>query len=152
MRNKGQTPVQQQFSGPGASELLKTTRERAGQDLQTVAQVLRIRHVYLEAIEGGRFDELPGKTYVVGFVRAYAEYLGLDSEEVVKRFKDEIAGLEGKAELVFPLTCDRTKRSRWRDYFDRYDYYRRSLWGMVFLIFTRSFHGGIGAGPSGQVC
>ncbi len=102
MRNKGQTPVQQQFSGPGASELLKTTRERAGQDLQTVAQVLRIRHVYLEAIEGGRFDELPGKTYVVGFVRAYAEYLGLDSEEVVKRFKDEIAGLEGKAELVFP--------------------------------------------------
>lgn len=102
MRNKGQTPVQQQFSGPGASELLKTTRERAGQDLQTVAQVLRIRLVYLEAIEGGRFDELPGKTYVVGFVRAYAEYLGLDSEEVVKRFKDEIAGLEGKAELVFP--------------------------------------------------
>lgn len=102
MRNKGQTPVQQQFSGPGASELLKTTRERAGQDLQTVAHVLRIRLVYLEAIEGGRFDELPGKTYVVGFVRAYAEYLGLDSEEVVKRFKEEIAGLEGKAELVFP--------------------------------------------------
>ncbi|MDV7339775.1 DUF4115 domain-containing protein [Terasakiella sp. A23] len=103
IRNKGRTaqaePVNQ---GPGVSELLKTTRERAGQELKTVADVLRIRYVYLEAIEDGRFEDLPGKTYVVGFVRAYAEHLGLDAEEVVKRFKDEIAGLEGKAELVFP--------------------------------------------------
>lgn len=90
------------YTGPSVSELLKTTRERTGQDLQTVAQVLRIRFVYLDAIEAGRYEDLPGKTYVVGFVRAYAEHLGLASEEVVKQFKDEIAGLEGKAELVFP--------------------------------------------------
>lgn len=103
MRNKGRTQeTEPVFQGPGVSELLKTTRERAGQDLKNVAEVLRIRHVYLEAIEAGRFEDLPGKTYVVGFVRAYAEYLGLDAEEVVKRFKAEIEGLEGKAELVFP--------------------------------------------------
>ena len=90
------------YTGPSVSELLKTTRERTGQDLQTVAQVLRIRFVYLEAIEDGRYEDLPGKTYVVGFVRAYSEHLGLDAEEVVKQFKDEISGLEGKAELVFP--------------------------------------------------
>lgn len=88
--------------GPGVSELLKLTRERGGADLQGVSQVLRIRYVYLEAIEEGRFEDLPGKTYVVGFVRAYAEYLGLDAEEVVRRFKEEIAGMESKAELVFP--------------------------------------------------
>lgn len=103
MRKKGRNaPSEPVFSGPGVSELLKTTRERAGGDLQTVSQVLRIRHVYLEAIEAGNYDELPGKTYVVGFVRAYAEYLGLDSEEVVKRFKLEVDGLSGSAELVFP--------------------------------------------------
>lgn len=103
MRNKGRTQeTEPVFQGPGVSELLKTTRERAGQDLKNVADVLRIRYVYLEAIEAGRFEDLPGKTYVVGFVRAYSDYLGLDSEEVVKRFKAEIEGLEGKAELVFP--------------------------------------------------
>ncbi len=103
MRNKGRNAQQEPaFTGPGVSELLKTTRERAGQDLQVISQVLRIRYIYLEAIEGGRYDELPGKTYVVGFVRAYAEHLGLDSDEVVKRFKQEVDGLEGRSELMFP--------------------------------------------------
>lgn len=98
-RNAQQEPV---LKGPGVSELLKTTRERAGQDLQVISQVLRIRHVYLQAIEDGRYDDLPGKTYVVGFVRAYSDHLGLDSEEVVKRFKEEVDGLEGRSELMFP--------------------------------------------------
>ncbi|GGF71546.1 hypothetical protein GCM10011332_26890 [Terasakiella brassicae] len=103
MRNKGRNAQQEPaFTGPGVSELLKTTRERAGQDLQVISQVLRIRYIYLEAIEGGRYDELPGKTYVIGFVRAYAEHLGLDSNEVVKRFKQEVDGLEGRSELMFP--------------------------------------------------
>ena len=94
-----QAPVD---TGPRVSELLKTTRERLGEDLQTVSQVLRIRFVYLEAIEAGRYQDLPGKTYVVGFVRAYAEHLGLDVEEVVNRFKQEVDGLEAKEEFVFP--------------------------------------------------
>lgn len=103
MRKKGRnTQSEPVFTGPGVCELLKTTRERAGEDLQTVSQVLRIRLVYLEAIEAGNYDELPGKTYVVGFVRAYADFLGLDSQEVVKRFKLEIDGLEGREDLVFP--------------------------------------------------
>lgn len=103
MKNKGRNAQQEPvFTGPGVSELLKTTRERAGQELQVISQVLRIRYIYLEAIEGGRYDELPGKTYVVGFVRAYAEHLGLDSDEVVKRFKQEVDGLEGRSELMFP--------------------------------------------------
>lgn len=103
MKNKGRAEQQEPvYQGPGVSELLRTTRERAGQDLKTVSDVLRIRYVYLDAIEEGRFNDLPGKTYVVGFVRAYADHLGLDAEEVVKRFKAEIDGLEGKAELVFP--------------------------------------------------
>ncbi|WP_135080016.1 helix-turn-helix domain-containing protein [Terasakiella sp. SH-1] len=98
-RNAPQEPA---YTGPGVSELLKTSRERAGQELQTVSDVLRIRYVYLEAIEAGRYEDLPGKTYVVGFVRAYAEYLGLDAGEVVNRFKAEIDGLEGRSELMFP--------------------------------------------------
>src|SRR5262249_61207999 len=62
----------------GVGELLRLTRERLGHELETVANQLRIRLSYLEAIEEARFRDLPGTTYAVGFVRSYADYLGLD--------------------------------------------------------------------------
>jgi len=64
--------------------------------------MLRIRYPYLLAIEEGRFSELPGKTYATGFVRTYAEHLGLDADEVVRRFKEESSGIEGAGDLHFP--------------------------------------------------
>ena len=90
-------------SNTGVGALLRASRVRIGEDLQDVAILLRIRYPYLEAIEGGRFEELPGKTYAVGFVRAYADHLGLDGEEVVRRFKAEAAGDEvSRTDLRFP--------------------------------------------------
>jgi cytoskeletal protein RodZ len=71
-------------------------------DLATVATTLRIRQVYLQAIEDGRFDELPGPTYASGFVRAYAEYLGLDIGEVMRRYRDVTRGGGTTAPLVAP--------------------------------------------------
>ncbi|MFQ6016938.1 MAG: RodZ domain-containing protein [Kiloniellaceae bacterium] len=84
------------------STILRYAREDYGQDLRTVAQILRIRYFYLEAIESGRFDELPGTTYAVGFLRSYADFLGLDGSEIVERFKEETEGVEKKPELIFP--------------------------------------------------
>ncbi|MCH7865534.1 MAG: helix-turn-helix domain-containing protein, partial [Proteobacteria bacterium] len=89
-------------NGPGVGALLKASRLRIGEDLRDISVVLCIRNVYLEAIEDGRFEVLPGPTYATGFIRAYAEYLGLDSDEVVRRFKADPAGGEDKAELIFP--------------------------------------------------
>ena len=89
----------------GTGSLLRASRLRCGEELEDIAQSLRIRRRHLEAIEDGRFDELPGTTYAVGFIRAYADYLGLDSDEVVRRFKEENTlqpGRPPKAELVFP--------------------------------------------------
>jgi cytoskeletal protein RodZ len=90
-------------------EILRRAREEYGQDLRTVAQILRIRYVYLEAIEEGRFEQLPGTTYAVGFLRTYADFLGLDSDEIVERFKDEATGVERKTELVFPEPVSESK-------------------------------------------
>lgn len=70
---------------------LKAARESRGEDLTAVARALRIRRDHLEAIEAGRVDDLPGRTYAVGFVRSYAEYLGLGAA-YVERFKSEIGG------------------------------------------------------------
>jgi cytoskeleton protein RodZ len=86
----------------GIAQLLKQTRERYGQSLRDVSANLRIRMAYLQAIENGRFRELPGPTYAVGFVRSYAEYLGLDAAEIVRRFKGEVEGLDNRTHLAFP--------------------------------------------------
>jgi cytoskeleton protein RodZ len=83
--------------------LLRTTREAVGFELRDVAEALRIRYPYLDAIENDRFDDLPGSTYAVGFVRAYSEHLGLEGSEVVARFKLETGALNYKPQLVFPV-------------------------------------------------
>ena len=71
-------------------------------ELATVASTLRIRLIYLEAIEEGRFTDLPGPTYAAGFVRAYAEYLGLDLSEVMRRYREVALGSDRQAPLVAP--------------------------------------------------
>ena len=83
-------------------ELLQTKREEFGVDLREAADYLNIRYAYLLAIEEGRVDDLPGAAYAMGFVRAYADYLGLDGPAIVERYKDETAELGDDVRLVFP--------------------------------------------------
>ena len=82
--------------------VLREAREAVETDLHDVASSLRIRFVYLNAIEEGRFDDLPGTTYAIGFVRTYAEYLGLDSDRLVERFKSEVGDVGAPQQLEFP--------------------------------------------------
>ncbi|MGO1120021.1 helix-turn-helix domain-containing protein [Rhodovibrionaceae bacterium A322] len=84
-------------------EMLARVRETQGRNLRGVANDLRIRFVYLQALEEGRYADLPGQTYAVGFLRTYSEYLGLDSVKVVEHYKEEISGLPGGGNLVFPV-------------------------------------------------
>ena len=86
----------------GVGDLLRAQRERLGWSVPDVAANLKIRRVMIEAIERGRFRDLPGLAYALGFVRAYAELLGLDSGEIVKRFRAEATGIEEHRELNFP--------------------------------------------------
>jgi cytoskeleton protein RodZ len=85
----------------GAAELYRG-RVRRGVDLAAVADELRIHYEHLLALEEGRFDELPGPTYVIGFLRSYAGYLALDADDLVRRFKDETAYRDSRPDLSFP--------------------------------------------------
>jgi len=81
---------------------LREVRERLGWNLADIAEALRIRLPYLEAIEQGELSALPGLAYQTGFVRAYAQILGLDAEEILRRFRAEGSmGTVPKAELTF---------------------------------------------------
>ncbi len=95
-------PPQQKNTGGGIGALLRASRLRRGEEIEDIAAILRIRRVYIEAIEEDRFDDLPGHAYAVGFVRGYAEYLDLDGEDVVRRFKEGSSVPDQPAELSFP--------------------------------------------------
>jgi cytoskeletal protein RodZ len=90
--------------GSRVGALLRTAREATGNSLQSVSQQLRIRAVYLRAIEEGDFGALPGTTYAIGFVRSYADFLGLDGPDIVRRFREEVEELGRRTQLVFPVT------------------------------------------------
>lgn len=82
--------------------LLRSQRNKSGKDISSVSQTLRISQRYLQAIEDGRNSDLPGTPYAVGFVRSYAEYLGLDADEMVRLYKQEASELPKNSELSFP--------------------------------------------------
>ncbi|HEX4826323.1 MAG TPA: DUF2914 domain-containing protein [Candidatus Polarisedimenticolaceae bacterium] len=84
-RRDGVTPLGDQ---------LRAERERRGQVLRQVADATKIRTTYLEAIEAHDWKALPADVFTRGYVRSYAEYLGLDHEHLLKAYARErrIAG------------------------------------------------------------
>ncbi|MDY0882485.1 RodZ domain-containing protein [Dongia soli] len=79
-----------QNAGLGVGSLLRQRREELGQDIEAVSRQLRIRAIYIRAIEEGRLQDLPGTAYAVGFVRTYADFLGFDGNSVVADYRDEL--------------------------------------------------------------
>jgi len=76
-------------SGGDIGQALKALREHRKLSLEEVAEITRVRRVYLADIEAMRLDKLPSRPFTIGYIRAYAEALGLDGEAAVERFKSE---------------------------------------------------------------
>ena len=87
---------------PNAGADLRAARERLGVELPDAAAQLRISVTYLHALEEGRLSALPASAYALGFLRSYASALGLDPEEMVRRFRAEAVEVGQKTELAFP--------------------------------------------------
>jgi cytoskeleton protein RodZ len=68
---------------------LKALREQKKLSLEQLADLTRVRRAYLADIEAMRLDRLPSRPFTIGYIRAYAEALGLDGEAAVERFKSE---------------------------------------------------------------
>ncbi len=67
--------------------ILRSAREEFRLSTHDVSEALHIRAIYLEAIEDGQFERLPGAAYARGYLRAYASYLQLDPNEILRRFE-----------------------------------------------------------------
>jgi cytoskeleton protein RodZ len=91
-------------------EDLRNARQRKGEDLAQVSRALKIRKDHLEALEESNIAALPGRAYAIGFVRSYAQYLGLDANECVERLKTEVAGRIEPEEPTVTITVPRERR------------------------------------------
>jgi cytoskeletal protein RodZ len=70
---------------------LKSVRESKKLSLDDVQEFTKIRKVYIQAIEDGEFDRLPGAFYVRAFTKSYCEVLGLSFQDIATQYLDELA-------------------------------------------------------------
>jgi cytoskeleton protein RodZ len=82
----------------GAS--LEEERRRQGLDLEQVERATYIGRRYLRALEEERFELLPGDAYAKGFLRAYAEFLGLDPARYLDEYNARLAARAPEPVLV----------------------------------------------------
>ncbi len=68
---------------------LAAARRSLGLSLEEISETTRVRVRHLEALEAGRFDQLPSRPFTIGYVRAYAKALGLDADATAARFRTE---------------------------------------------------------------
>ena len=82
---------------------LREARLRQGLDFPEIEQATKIRGKYLRALEEEQFDVLPAQTYVKGFLRSYADYLGLDGQLYVDEFNSRYVRGEFEEEEEQPF-------------------------------------------------
>jgi cytoskeleton protein RodZ len=80
------------YSGMSVGQIFQKARKAKGFALHDIATHLNIGSTHLEAIEADDVNALPPKVYAVGFVRAYADILELDSEKMAYLFKVQFYG------------------------------------------------------------
>lgn len=78
------------------SEYLKQQRKKRKLTIKSVSEDICVRSCFLEALEEGRYEDLPELTFALGFVKAYAKLLKLDQQQIAEQFKAEyLAASEG---------------------------------------------------------
>lgn len=89
---------------------LREARTRRGLTPEDVHKGIRIRERYLTALEEERWDQLPGEAYVKGFLRTYAEFLGLDGNLYIDEYNSRVAEREEEPPFV-PASLAPTARA-----------------------------------------
>ncbi len=103
-------PQQEQLKEIGA--YLAQVRQEKSIRVEEIAAKTLIRQTFLEALEEGRFEDLPEPIYVQGFIRRYGDILGLDGTSLARSFainfflfdsENDTSNVEKKPNLYIPL-------------------------------------------------
>jgi len=118
---------------------LRERREAKGISLDEVEKDLKIRKKYLQNLEEGNIDIIPGKTYLVGYLKNYSKYLGIDEEninQIIQTYnnleKRRVGLIKAKEENIYIKTKDRSRLKKKTFFFPiKYVY----LTSFVLIIF-----------------
>lgn len=102
---KSSDPESETARAPGPAQIgaeLRAVREQLGWSITELSVRLKIRTAQLEAIEAGDLAALPAPAYATGFIRAYADMIGLDPDEILRRFRAAGMAPPKQPKLAFP--------------------------------------------------
>ncbi len=130
---------------------LREARHRQQLELSEVEQATKIRSRYLKALEEDAFDALPAQTYVKGFLRTYADYLGLDGQLYVDEYNSRYSA--GGEESREPVVARRTAgvSSPHRRLERRGVLFALAGIGILFALLIAAFRFGGHDNPSSQI-
>ena len=94
---KPQKPRQERIG-----DILRQARMDRADDLHQIAEYLCIKPAFLIALENSNYEEFPADAYVIGFLRTYANFLGIDGKAAIDRYRYEMAGRRKKPVLSMP--------------------------------------------------
>lgn len=71
-------------------QFLKQARVEKNISIEEIQEITKIRKRYLEAIENGEYDVLPGQFYARAFIKSYSEAIGLNAEDVLQQYTNDL--------------------------------------------------------------
>lgn len=103
------TSLDDSFAAIG--DVLRAARIDRGIGIGDIAQELRISRAYIRSLETGDFDQLPGPTYVTGYLRSYGGMLGVDGQSLIERYQALLGPGQNAPEYNFPINNQKPQRS-----------------------------------------
>ncbi len=93
-------------------DLFKSKRQEMNLSLKEVENATSIKMLYLKAIEEGNVDKLLSQIYILGFIKQYASFLGLDGESMIKQFPLAFNTTNEKPEFDYGIGTLEVRNSR----------------------------------------
>ncbi len=106
----------QGVAGPSVGERIRQAREAAGLSAADLAQPLNLDLRVIECIERDALDEVPGRPYILAYLRTWASQLGLDGDALVAQYNAQRTPAEGDLQGGTHPTLDvmETRGGGWR--------------------------------------
>ncbi len=101
--------LQGEYTSLTIGEILKRARLQHNVSPEQASADLRIKAVYLNALEKDDYERLPGQAYVNGFVKSYSDYLGLDSQKMLQLLKRRTGARIVRPKQIFPVASEEQK-------------------------------------------
>ncbi len=100
-------------AGANIGQALRALREAQGLSLQEIADATCIRRAYLQAVEDMQIELLPSRPFAIGYVRAFAQALGVSSDAAVARFKEDVPSPDSALKAPLGVRKERDPRLSW---------------------------------------